>query len=42
MELVTSFSALNVFDTEYESSVGYPEPGRNFKISITLNQKRKH
>ena len=42
IELVTSFSVLNTFDQEYESSRGYPEPGRSFKITIMINQKRKY
>ncbi len=27
----------NIFNTEYQSRPGYPMPGRNFKIGITIN-----
>ena len=39
-DLIFSASAKNIFDTEYESSKGYPEPRKNITTTITLNQKR--
>ena len=40
-DLIFIASANNVFDIEYESSKGYPEPRKNFTTTITINQKRK-
>ncbi|MGY8783414.1 MAG: hypothetical protein ACKVHA_08430, partial [Fidelibacterota bacterium] len=39
-DLITVFSALNTLNNQYESSKGYPEPGRSLRISLTLNKKR--
>jgi len=41
-DLIFSASAKNIFDTEYESSKGYPEPRKNITTTITLNQKRMY
>ena len=42
IELIGMASLLNAFDTQYETSKGYPEPGRSIRITLTLNQKRKY
>ena len=39
-DLITVFSVLNTLNNQYESSKGYPEPGRSLRISLTLNKKR--
>ena len=41
LELIGRISILNVLNKQYESSKGYPEPGRSIGLSITVNQKRK-
>ena len=33
-------SISNILDKKYESSKGYPEQGRAFGLSLTINQKR--
>ena len=40
-EVIGILSILNIFNNQYESSKGYPEPGRSLGFTITLNQKRK-
>ena len=40
-EVIGMLSILNIFNNQYESSKGYPEPGRSIGFTITLNQKRK-
>jgi len=42
IELIGMVSLLNAFDTQYETSKGYPEPGRSIRMTLTLNQKRKY
>jgi len=37
LKAVLSGELNNVLDTEYQSRPGYPMPGRNFKIGLTLN-----
>ena len=39
-EPILTFSIQNIFNKEYESSKGYPEPGRSIELKITLKQKR--
>lgn len=41
LDLIASFSIINVFNQDYESSRGYPEPGRSFELTITINQKKE-
>ena len=41
LDLIASFSIINVFDQDYESSRGYPEPGRSFELTLTINQKKE-
>ena len=41
IDLIASFSIINVFDQDYESSQGYPEPGRSFELTLTINQKKE-
>lgn len=40
-DFIIAASANNILDKKYESSRGYPEPGKNFTTTITLKQKRK-
>ena len=40
-EAIGMLSILNTFDERYESSKGYPEPGRSIEMTLTINQKRK-
>ena len=41
LEIIGRISILNILNKQYESSKGYPEPGRSVGLSITVNQKRK-
>ena len=41
IELITSFSIINALNQDYESSRGYPEPGRSFEFTLTINQKKE-
>jgi outer membrane cobalamin receptor len=40
IESILTLSILNIFNKQYESSKGYPEPGRTLDFKITLKQKR--
>ena len=40
-ELIGRISIINIFNKQYESSKGYPEPGQSIALTLTLNQERK-
>ena len=39
IDITIGTSIINIFNSEYESSKGYPEPGRSIELNLTLNQK---
>ena len=41
IDITIGSSIMNIFNSEYESSKGYPEPGRSIELNLTLNQKGK-
>ena len=41
VEILTVLSIDNATNIQYESSKGYPEAGRSFRFTLTLNQKKK-
>ena len=39
-EVIPNFSIDNIFNLEYETITGYPEPGRSVFISLTVQSKK--